>query len=211
MPEIVVIDYGSGNTRSMINALAKAKNADQQVVLTNDPTKIRNADRLVLPGVGAFAECWRKLQQSGALESMTAAVQAGRPFLGVCVGMQILALEGHEFEVSPGLGWIDGITRRIEFPADYRGPKKLPHVGWAPIQFQDCPLFKACRPGDYFYFVHSYALHCNNKNDVIATANYGGDFTAAVLHKNIFATQFHPEKSAHAGLRLLEAFCQWKP
>jgi glutamine amidotransferase len=209
--DVVVIDYGSGNTRSMVNALRKTVRDDQRVILSRDSVAIEQADRLVLPGVGAFAECRRKLDQSGALPSLTTAVRSGRPFLGVCVGMQILADEGHEFEVSPGLGWIHGVTRKLEFPQEYSGSRKLPHVGWTPIEPRTCQVFESVRPGDYFYFVHSFAHACRDPAEIAATATYGQTFAAAVLRGNVFGTQFHPEKSAHAGLRVLEAFCRWNP
>lgn len=195
----------------MINALRTAVGDRQQVALSSDPSVIENADRVVLPGVGAFAECRRKLERSGVLESLAARVHAGHPFLGVCVGMQILADRGLEFEESAGLGWIPGVARKLAFSADYSGPRKLPHVGWTSIDPQDHRLFSKVVPGSHFYFVHSFTVECANPADIAATAEYGERFTAAVLHKNIFATQFHPEKSGRAGLAVLEAFCQWNP
>jgi len=211
MLDVVIVDYGSGNTRSMFNALSRAKRDDQNVVLSADPQTIAAAERLVLPGVGAFAECRRKLDASGVLPALTTAVKSGKPFLGVCVGMQILADVGREFEVSKGLGWIPGVTRRIEFPHEYTGPKRLPHVEWTPTEFVACPLFDGANGGELYYYVHSYILDCAQPTDRVATACYGETYAAAVLRGNVFACQFHPEKSADAGLHLLENFCRWQP
>jgi glutamine amidotransferase len=211
MADVAIVDYGSGNTRSMVNALERVRRSDQQVVLTADPEVLEGAERIVLPGVGAFAECRRKLDASGALPAVTAAVRRGRPFLGVCVGMQILAEEGREFEVCPGLGWIRGVTRRLEFPADYTGPRRLPHVEWTPTEVGGSPLFAGAAGGELYYFVHSFILDCFDPSDVAATARYGETFAAAVLRENVFGCQFHPEKSAAAGLAVLENFCRWQP
>jgi len=207
---VVIIDYGSGNTFSMLNALGRVVDANRRVVLSGDERVIRDADRLVLPGVGAFAECRRRLFATGLVEVISEVVRDGRPFLGVCVGMQILADEGHEFGVTPGLGWIPGATKLMTTDA---APTrlKLPHVGWAPVQSHDCRLFDGVGPDDYFYFVHSYALECANPSHVAATAEYGTTFTAAVRSENVFGCQFHPEKSAQSGLKVLEGFCRWKP
>ena len=209
--KVVIADYGSGNTRSMYNALCKVRRPDQEILLSNDPVTIWEAERVVLPGVGAFAECRRKLDASGVLPAIQACVQHGKPFLGVCVGMQVLADEGQEFEICPGLGWFPGVTRRIEFAEGYTGPRRLPHVAWSPVEFRPSPLFAGLRLGELFYFVHSFILDCRDPSAVIATASYGEDFAAAVQRDNLFACQFHPEKSAEAGLQLLENFCRWQP
>jgi glutamine amidotransferase len=212
---VVIVDYGSGNTFSMLNALERVAAPDQHVTLTGDERQIRDADRLVLPGVGAFAECRRRLFATGLIDAIREVVDRGRPFLGVCVGMQILADEGHEFGVTPGLGWIPGVTKLL--PADQEALRvKLPHIGWAPIDpvggpLFNGPLFDGVGPDDYFYFVHSYALECADPSHVAATARYGAPFTAAVRKDNVFGCQFHPEKSAQSGLRVLEGFCRWKP
>jgi imidazole glycerol-phosphate synthase subunit HisH len=210
MRNVVTIDYGSGNTFSMLNALRRVVAPDQQVTFTRDERLIRDADRLVLPGVGAFAECRRRLVETGLVEAIGDVVRRGRPFLGVCVGMQILADEGHEFGVTAGLGWIPGTTKLL--PAANGAAKvKLPHIGWAPLATRDASLFDGIGPDDYFYFVHSYALVCADPAHVAATASYGSTFTAAVRKDNVFGCQFHPEKSAQSGLRVLEGFCRWKP
>ena len=207
---VVIIDYGSGNTFSMLNALRRVVAPDQQVTLTGDERLIRAADRLVLPGVGAFAECRRRLFGTGLVEVIGEVVRRGRPFMGVCVGMQILADEGHEFGVTAGLGWIPGATKLL--PSEAGGTRvKLPHVGWAPLATRDSSLFDGIGPDDYFYFVHSYAIDCADPSHVAATALYGTTFAAAVLKDNVFGCQFHPEKSAQSGLRVLERFCRWKP
>ena len=208
---IAVVDYGSGNTFSMVNALESAAPAGAKIRLTNDPAVLRDAARIVLPGVGAFAECRRRLDASGVLPTLTEAVRGGRPFLGVCVGMQILAEEGREFGSTPGLGWISGVTRRLTFPTGHLGPTKLPHVGWTKIQLRKRDLFDGIHDDDHFYFVHSYTLECRDSNQIAAEAEYGETFTASVLDRNIFGCQFHPEKSSQPGLRVLENFCRWIP
>lgn len=219
--KVVIVDYGSGNIRSIFNALRRSAGDGQEVSVSNEAAAIAGAQRLVLPGVGAFAECRRKLDASGLRESVVeAATGRGTPLLGVCVGMQILADEGREFETSRGLGLIPGVVRRIEFPegcAD--APNKLPHVGWtqiAPVGREGdgskcSALFDGLPPKACFYFVHSYVFACAEASDVAATADYGEHFAAAVQRDNIFGCQFHPEKSAASGLRLLENFCRWKP
>lgn len=211
MKEVVVVDYGSGNTFSMLNALEYVVPDGRRVALSCDPRRIADADRIVLPGVGAFAECRHRLDKAGVLPAITAAVDAGRPFLGVCVGMQILANEGREFGVTPGLGWIPGVTRKLQATADGDSAAKLPHVGWSTISVRNCELLSAVREDDYFYFVHSFTLECADRAHVAAEAEYCERFAAAVINRNIFGCQFHPEKSAQSGLRVLEAFCRWNP
>lgn len=208
--DIVIIDYGSGNIRSIFNALKHCVGDGSQVVVSNDANVIENAGRLILPGVGAFAECKRKLDESALLPSIKRGVEQGKPLLGICVGMQVLADEGREFGTSEGLGLIGGAVRKIEFQNDFNGAKKLPHVGWSRIKRKECPLFENIPANEYFYFVHSYIFETKESDDVAATADYGEEFTAAVWRGNIFGCQFHPEKSDRAGLRLMENFCRWK-
>lgn len=209
--EIVIIDYGSGNIRSIFNALKRCVQDDQKVIISNEASAIEKAERMILPGVGAFAECKRKLDASLLLPSIRKAVAEGKPFLGICVGMQILADEGREFETSEGIGFIDGSVRKIQFASDFKEAKKLPHVGWTQVKTKECPLFENIKNGEYFYFVHSFIFETKEKNDIAATAYYGEEFTAAVWRDNIFGCQFHPEKSERAGLHLMENFCRWKP
>lgn len=208
--EVVVVDYGSGNIRSLANALRRSVTPDQTVTVTQDPAAVAAAERLVLPGVGAFAECVRKLGASGMLPALEAAVlKEGRPLLGICVGMQILAEEGLEFGRTPGLGWVRGQVRQIRLE-ESNAPRKLPHIGWTPVEATDSPLFGGIPPASYFYFVHSFVL-VGTDASTVALANYGESFSAAIQSANIFGCQFHPEKSDQAGLRLLENFCRWKP
>lgn len=209
--EIVIIDYGSGNIRSIFNALKRCVRDDQSVIISNEASVIETAERLILPGVGAFAECKRKLNASRLLPSIRKSVEDGRPLLGICVGMQVLADEGREFETSEGIGLIGGAVRKIQFALDFNGAKKLPHVGWTQVKTKECPLFENIKNGEHFYFVHSFIFETKEKKDIVATANYGEEFTAAVWRDNIFGCQFHPEKSERAGLHLMENFCRWKP
>ena len=205
--DIVIVDYGSGNVRSMFNALKRAARDDQKVVLSADPTVIENADRVVLPGVGAFGECARMLNASGVLPSLTKKVNSGAPFLGVCVGMQILATEGLEFEPHPGLDWIAGVCRKIELPPG--SDAKLPHIGWSPVTTTSHALFEGLPPQPHLYFVHSFFLQCANPGHITATATYGETFPAAVGRDNLFGCQFHPEKSDVLGHKVLQNFCRW--
>ena len=204
MSAIVIVDYGSGNVRSMQNALAHVAGPDA-VRLTRNPDEIANAARLVVPGVGAFGACMQKLHDSGVVGPLKAAVARGAPVLGVCVGMQVLADVGEEFGTHAGLGFIPGVVRRLA-PL---GEQKLPHMGFAPLTTTArWPFAEA--PGS-LYFVHSYAFLPRDPQDSAASADYGGPFVAAVRRANVLGVQFHPEKSATAGLRFLRAFCAWQP
>ena len=208
-----IIDYGSGNLRSAAKAFERATaelGMTDEVVVTGKAEQVAAADRIVLPGVGAFADCRQCLY---AVPGMTdaldqAVIRRGRPFLGICVGMQLLANEGHEFGVEKGLGWVDGEV--IEMT-----PKelKVPHMGWndLTIAAPDHPVLAGIKTGDHAYFVHSYELRCGNDQDVLATTDYGGALVAAAGHDNVMGTQFHPEKSQAVGLRLISNFLQWAP
>ncbi len=209
MGDIVVIDYGAGNVRSMQNTLERVAGHGQRVRLTSDADAIRGAERLVLPGVGAFGECWRKMGERGVLGPISDAVSRGTPFLGICVGMQVLADRGEEFGDHPGFGWIGGVTRRIPLPSDLR--LKLPHIGWAPLERSPHALFDGIPDDAHFYFVHSFFLDCADAGHVAARVSHGVSFTAAVARNNIFGCQFHPEKSDQPGLQLLGNFCRWSP
>jgi glutamine amidotransferase len=209
---VVIIDYGSGNTRSVERALASAA-AGQSVDLevTAEPERIRAADRLVLPGVGHFADCKAGLLAAeGALEAMTEAVRRrGVPFLGVCVGMQLLADVGREDGDTPGLGWIGGAVERLA-PAD--PALRVPHMGWNALAFQrPHPAFAGLAGAPHVYFVHGYAMRLADEADCVATAEYGGRIVAALARDNIIGTQFHPEKSQKTGQILLKSFLDWAP
>ena len=214
---VAIIDYGSGNLRSALKALERAARetgVEAEIVLTAAPEVVAGADRIVLPGVGAFADCRAGL---GALSGMDAAldeavVTRGRPFLGICVGMQLMGSRGLEKQVTQGLGWILGDVRQIA-PAD--PALKVPQIGWNTISLaQEHPLFAGIATGDsglHAYFVHSYQLEAAHPEDVLARADYGGPVTAAVARGNVAGTQFHPEKSQALGLALLGNFLGWAP
>ena len=214
MQRVALIDYGSGNLRSAEKALQKAAAAQARparVVTTDDPDAIAKADLVVLPGVGAFAACMSALSaRPGVMEAMAHAVQArGAPFLGICVGMQLLATRGLEFGETPGLGWIEGDVKRIE-PDDPH--LKVPHMGWNNLAGAlPAALFAGLPAGSHMYFTHSFALFARHAADVAAEVDHGGCFPAAVLRGNVAGVQFHPEKSQAAGARLLTNILEWRP
>jgi glutamine amidotransferase len=203
---IAIIDYGMGNKHSVYNAL---KYIGAEALISKDPREIRKAERLILPGVGAFGAAMENLRQFGLIDILNEEVMVkGKPFLGICLGMQLLAATGTEKGLFKGLGWIAGEVQKLHPPGT---GFKLPHVGWNDIELvRDTALFKGLKKEKAFYFVHSYAIRLEDKNDLIATGNYGVDFTAAVVKDNIFATQFHPEKSQKNGLTILENFVNWR-
>jgi imidazole glycerol-phosphate synthase subunit HisH len=214
---VAIIDYGSGNLHSAAKAFERAVRAsgrDQPIVVTRDPDAVRRADRVVLPGVGAFADCRRGLDAvDGMVEALEEIVRRqGRPFLGICVGMQLMAERGREYEVTPGLGWIAGEVDRIA-PADDR--LKIPHMGWNTLnEVTPHPLLDGINLGPqglHAYFVHSYQLKPDDRADLVAEADYGGPVTAMVARGCYAGTQFHPEKSQRLGLALIANFLQWKP
>ncbi len=213
--QVAIIDYGSGNLRSAAKAFARAA-ADAglaaDVVVTADPACVARADRIVLPGVGAFADCKRGLAAlPGMVGAMDDAVRGrGKPFLGICVGMQLLATVGHEHGTHEGLGWIAGEVGVLR-PAD--PGLKIPHMGWNNLEFREGghPLLAGLAPGAHAYFVHSYVLRCRDPSDVVAVADYGGPVVALIARGNIAGTQFHPEKSQATGLRLIANFLSWTP
>jgi len=211
MPTVALIDYGSGNLASAAKALARAANGKLDIVTTADPQVVKDAERVVLPGVGAFADCMRGLSAvPGMVEALREKVlKDGAPFLGICVGMQLLATVGVEFGRHAGLGWIAGEVVKIT-PADPN--LKIPHMGWNELVIaQKHPLLKGIAPGAHAYFVHSFQLKPALPEDLIATTDYGGPLTAMVGNENIAGTQFHPEKSQATGLKLLENFLGWRP
>jgi len=214
MQSIALIDYGSGNLRSAEKALVKAGAAlagERAVTVTSDPEVIARADRIVVPGVGAFASCAAGLHgRSGVVEALDAAVRVrGVPVLGICVGMQLFASRGLEFGVTPGLDWIGGEVRRLqpESPAF-----KVPHMGWNDIQVaRPHPLFEGLGDNCPMYFTHSFAFYTDDVAAVAASVDHGGRFAAAVAAANMAGVQFHPEKSQAAGLKLLANFLDWRP
>lgn len=211
MQTVALIDYGSGNLRSAEKALARIAEGSSEIVVTSDPETIARADRVVLPGVGAFAACMAALEaRPGVIEAMTEAVQQrGAPFLGICVGMQLLASRGLEFGETPGLGWIPGEVRKLE-PAD--AAIKIPHMGWNTLTgVSDHPLFAPLSDGEAVYFTHSFAIFPEDSADVTAYVEHGGRFPAAVARGNVAGVQFHPEKSQKPGLALLQRFLEWRP
>ena len=214
MQSVALIDYGSGNLRSAEKALQKAAAGlarSAEVVATDDPDRIAKADLVVLPGVGAFAACMSALAaRDGVIEAMTCAVKdRGAPFLGICVGMQLLAQRGLEFGETPGLGWVEGDVRRIT-PEDPRC--KVPHMGWNSLEGAlPVAMFGGLGPAPHMYFTHSFAIFPDWADDVAASTDHGGRFAAAVMRGNVAGVQFHPEKSQAAGERLLTNILEWRP
>jgi imidazole glycerol-phosphate synthase subunit HisH len=214
---VAIVDYGSGNLHSAAKAFERAaqdSGSGQKIVVTHNPDVVANADRVVLPGVGAFADCRNGLD---AVDGMVAALdeavrRKGRPFFGICVGMQLLAERGREYEVTDGLGWIAGEVDRIT-PNDPH--LKIPHMGWNTLNVARAhPLLDGLTlgsQGQHAYFVHSYQLNPSQRADLVADADYGGAVTAIVARDNIFGTQFHPEKSQKFGLALIANFLKWTP
>ncbi len=217
MQRVAIIDYGSGNLHSAAKAFERAareSEADAAILVTADPAAVAAADRIVLPGVGAFADCKRGLE---AVPGMRAAIEKavrkdGRPFLGICVGMQLMATRGLEFEVTDGFDWIAGEVRAIA-PSD--PSLKIPHMGWNTLQVVNKhPLLAGIETGPgglHAYFVHSYHLVPEARSAVVAETDYGGAITAMVGKDNMAGTQFHPEKSQTLGLKLIANFLKWRP
>jgi glutamine amidotransferase len=211
MQRVALIDYGSGNLRSAEKALIRVAEGKAEIVVTDDPETIARADRVVLPGVGAFAACMAALQaRDGVIEAMTEAVRGkGAPFLGICVGMQLLATRGLEFGETAGLDWIAGDVKKLE-PTD--PAIKIPHMGWNTLTgVADHPLFAPLAGGEAVYFTHSFAIFPRDTADATAYVEHGGRFPAAVARGNVAGVQFHPEKSQKPGLALLQRFLEWRP
>jgi imidazole glycerol-phosphate synthase subunit HisH len=214
---VAIVDYGSGNLHSAAKAFERAAHEaglNQRIVVTQDPAVVAQADRVVLPGVGAFADCRRGLDAvPGMVEALDETVRRkGRPFFGICVGMQLLAERGREYEVTEGLGWIAGEVDRIT-PSD--ATLKIPHMGWNTLNVaRPHHLLDGLALGPqglHAYFVHSYQLKPAQRTDLVAEADYGGAVTAIVGRDNIVGTQFHPEKSQKLGLALIANFLKWTP
>jgi len=217
MSLVAIIDYGAGNLRSAAKAferVAAGFDAPPDIVVTADPETVRRADHIMLPGVGAFADCKAGLDAApGMVEVLEEKViRAGTPFLGVCVGMQLMAREGREKVITEGLGWIDGICQRIE-PTDRT--LKIPHMGWNTLNILRAHKLLADIPdgpdGLHAYFVHSYHVAVDTAAQLVATTDYAGPITACVARDNLFGAQFHPEKSQTLGLKLIENFLSWSP
>jgi len=214
---VAIVDYGSGNLHSAAKAFERAARESghaQPIVVTSDPDKVAGAERVVLPGVGAFADCRRGLEAvPGMIDALNeSVVKQGKPFFGICVGMQLMAERGREYQVTPGLGWIAGEVDRIQ-PAD--ASLKIPHMGWNTLNMlQPHPLLEDIPLGPdglHAYFVHSFELKPARRADLVAQADYGGPLTAIVGRDNMVGTQFHPEKSQRLGLKLIANFLTWAP
>lgn len=205
---IAIIDYGSGNLRSAAKAFERVASDSQHIVVTNNPNDLAKASHIVLPGVGAYADCMRGLEAvAGMRASLEEEVRGkGKAFLGICVGMQMLFDVGYEHGKHKGLGWLTGEVVKI----DMNECLKIPHMGWNDITVKNPnhPLIQGIHNGEHAYFVHSYHAVCGNVSDVLATTEYGTALTAAVAHGNIMGTQFHPEKSQQTGLRLIKNFLE---
>lgn len=204
---IVIVDYGLGNLFSVAKAFELF---GEEVLISGERDAIEKADRLVLPGVGAFPDGMRYITKRGLDQVLREEVLTKRkPFLGICLGMQLLADLGLEYGEHRGLGWINGTVRKLD--VEKRG-LKVPHIGWNDITLsQDHPIFRGLRPHSDFYFLHSFEFVCDHPSDVVATTVYGGAVTAAVARDTIVAVQFHPEKSQDNGLKVLENFVSWNP
>lgn len=205
---IAIIDYGMGNVRSVFNGLSYI---GEDAVITSDPSLIDNASHLILPGVGAFGDAIKNLKDRGLIDVLYRQVyKKGKPLLGICLGLQILAESSEEHGYHKGLGWFEAEVKR--FALD--GTKfKIPHVGWNEIEIKiKHPLFyNISENQNVFYFVHSYHINCVHAEDIAATSEYGYTFTSAIYKNNIIATQFHPEKSQDNGIQLLKNFVNWNP
>jgi glutamine amidotransferase len=204
---VVVVDYGLGNLFSVAKAFEWV---GAQVKISGDPEDLKNAERIVLPGVGSFGDGMDYIRAKGLDKVLVEEViEKQKPFLGICLGLQLLADLGFEYGKHHGLGWIPGVVRELEVE---RFGLKVPHIGWNDIKImRENQLFRGLPKTADFYFVHSYQLICQDPTDVVAVTEYGEEVIAAVLRKNIFATQFHPEKSQDNGIKLIENFMNWRP
>jgi glutamine amidotransferase len=208
---VVVVDYGAGNLKSAAKALLEAaKDTGVEVSVTADPARVKRADRIVLPGVGAFADCKSGLEaHAGLVEALNEAVlEKRRPFLGICVGMQLMATLGIEYGEHRGLDWIKGRVVRLK-PADAN--LKIPQIGWNNLEDSSHPVLRGLPANADAYFVHSYHFVADRETDVLSRIDYGGPVVAAIGRDNLIGVQFHPEKSQAVGLRLLADFLKWHP
>ena len=206
-PRIAIVDYGAGNLRSVEKALVRS-GIDARVC--GDPDEVARADGVVLPGAGAFREAIRNLEARGLAAAVRESVAAGRPYLGLCLGLQLLFEEGDEHGTTPGLGVLPGRVERFPKTAPDGSELLVPHIGWNAVRFEgDHPMLKDLPDEDAFYFVHSYYAVPADPALTVGTTEYGARFTSAAARENVFAVQFHPEKSQRAGKRLLDAFARW--
>ncbi len=211
---VAIVDYGSGNLRSAAKAFERAareSGTNEAVLVTSDPKAVSTADRIVLPGVGAFADCRAGLYGvAGMVDTLQREViERGKPFLGICVGMQLMATRGVEYGVHAGLDWIAGDVVRIEPGAEHL---KIPHMGWNELlELKPHAVLDGIKAHDHAYFVHSFQLKTTRPETLLAVTDYGGPITAVVGRDNMVGTQFHPEKSQATGLRLIANFLRWKP
>ncbi len=213
--KVLVLDYGMGNLRSVAQAvMAAAQGSGIDVLVGCDPKQVRDADRIVLPGQGAMRDCMAHFAESGAKDAVLAHVAEGKPLMGVCVGMQML-LEHSEEQDTPGLGLFAGEVKRFQLSGQLQADGsryKVPQMGWNRVDIRKPhPMWDGVASGSHFYFVHSYYAAPANEEDAAATTTYGDPFACALARDNIFATQFHPEKSAADGLRLYRNFLTWNP
>jgi glutamine amidotransferase len=204
---IVIVDYGMGNLRSVAKAI---EYLGYEAMISDKVSDLGKADKLILPGVGAFGSAMENIKKLG-LENILIekVINQKTPFLGICLGLQLLGDFGYEHGQHRGLGWIKGIVLKLDVEST---GLKIPHVGWNSVSIvKDSALFNGIKDNSDFYFVHSYQLIVSNKDDLAASTEYGGEITAVIHHNNIFATQFHPEKSQENGLKLLDNFINWQP
>lgn len=211
MQKIAVVDYGMGNLRSVVKALEHVADARHEVILTSNPEDVLQADRVVFPGQGAAGDCMRAIDEYGLRDTILEAAKT-RPFLGICMGMQVLIEHSEENQGTECLGYLPGKVRYFgDKHCDNEGNRlKVPHMGWNQLnQTRNHPLWQGITDGARFYFVHSYYLHTDDPSLTVASCEYGFEFSAAIARDNVFALQCHPEKSADAGLRLLSNFINW--
>jgi glutamine amidotransferase len=206
-PRIALVDYGAGNLRSVAKALERS---EMDPIVTSDPTVVRDADGVLLPGVGAFRNAVNELEKAGLADAIRNVTDHGRPYLGICFGYQLLFEEGEEHGLTPGLGRLAGRVTRFPDKDTNGEPLRVPHIGWNEVCFEgDHPMLESLPASDVYYFVHSYRPEPSDDSIIVGRTEYGGTFAAAVAKDNIFAVQFHPEKSQSAGKRLLDAYRVW--
>ena len=209
--KVVIIDYGSGNLQSVFNALELVKNSSHLIQISSNPADLISATCIILPGVGAFGDCISSLKAiDGMVEELqTQVLKNKKPFLGICVGMQLLADFGFEYGKHSGLGFVAGDVVEVN---NQNNTLKVPHIGWNNISIKKPhPVLNGIKDGEHFYFVHSFYAVPANQSHTVGSTEYGAWFTSAIARDTIFATQFHPEKSAEYGLRLYQNFTTWQP